>query len=94
MQWTAPITGSPVNSYALQSAPHGTTSWTTAAAGTTGTLFIVSGLALATDYDFQVDASNLAGTSAWAINTAGVTTAAGFLDGYSGRPSGVTAAAP
>ena len=87
VSWTAPTTGSPVDSYKLESSPHGSGIWTVAAAGTASLIFIAPNLAPSTSYDFQVSATNLAGTSAFATNTAGISTTSGFLDGYVGRPA-------
>jgi hypothetical protein len=76
LSWTAPTTDStngPASSYAVQYALHGTGSWTTAARGVTLTSYTVTGLAHATNYDFQVIGMNSAGSGP-ASNTATLAT--------------------
>lgn len=94
MTWAIPTTGSAVDSYRFESSPHGTSTWTVEAAGTSLTTFVAVGLTPSSNYDFRVNASNLAGTSAYATNTIGISTTSGFLDGLAGAPAGVAPQLP
>jgi hypothetical protein len=76
LAWTPPSTGGTVASYTAQYRVTGGTGWNTAASGISGTGYMVTGLAAATSYDFQVFAVNSAGAGAASAVTTAVTTIA------------------
>jgi hypothetical protein len=62
--WSAPTSGGTPTSYTVQYRTTGTTAWLTSVSGLTATSHTVTGLAIATSYDFQVVAVNASGTGA------------------------------
>jgi fibronectin type 3 domain-containing protein len=65
LSWTAGSGGTPT-SYNLRYSAHGANAWTTVS-GITGTSTTVTGLNANTSYDYEVEAVNAGGTSAWSI---------------------------
>ncbi len=83
LSWTSPTPGAPVSAYIVQYRVSGTQLWSTASSSVVANSFTVTGLAAATDYDFEVSASGAAGigpTSVVSASTEGVAT--------SGSPGG------
>lgn len=77
LAWSAPASGGAVSTYTVQYRVSGTTSWSSAASGWTGTSFTVTGLSPTTSYDFEVLAVNAAGAGpSSATTTASTVTAA------------------
>jgi Fibronectin type III domain len=89
LSWTAPGTGGAPASYTLQYQVQGGTSWTQIS-GISGTSCTVTGLAASTIYNFQLQAVNAGGSSAFTATTS-ATTAAGIAPGV---PTGLTAGSP
>ena len=88
LAWSAGTGGVP-SGYIVQVSPTGAGIWTTAGTvGASPTSFTVTGLASSTFYDFQVLATNAAGTS-----VPSVITTANTLISAPNAPAGVTAAA-
>jgi hypothetical protein len=75
LSWTVPASGGAVTAYTVQCRLHGSTSWTTASSVVTATSYTVTGLSPGVTYDFQVYATNTAGTGT-AATLSGVATAA------------------
>lgn len=71
LSWTAPVSGGAAASYLARWSPHSSNTWTQSST-ISGTSFTVTGLTANTSYDFEVQAGNVAGNSAW---TAPVTAA-------------------
>ena len=86
LSWTAPGTGGSPSSYTVQYRVTGGSTWTQIS-GISSTSYTVTGLAASTQYDFQVQAVNAGGVSAWTA-TANGTTAEGTAPG---TPTGLTA---
>ena len=86
LSWMAPSTGGAVATYTVQYRNSGGTGWNTAAAGTTGTSYQVTGLSTVTAYDFQVFGVNAAGSGTPSATASATTTIA-----PPGVPTGLTA---
>ena len=71
LSWTAPVSGGAAASYLARWSPHNANTWTQSST-ISGTSFTVTGLTANASYDFEVQAGNVAGNSAW---TAPVTAA-------------------
>lgn len=89
LSWTAPGIGGSPSSYTVQYRVTGGGGWSQVS-GISSTSYTVTGLAASTEYDFQVQAVNAGGVSAWTA-TASATTAAGSAPG---TPTGLTAGSP
>ncbi len=76
LSWTAPASGGAVASYSVRWSPAGANTWTTVAS-ITGTSTTISGLTASTSYDFEVQAVNAGGNSAWTAAVTAVTTSGG-----------------
>jgi hypothetical protein len=76
LSWTAPAGGGAVAGYTVQCRLHGAASWTTASSAVTATTFTVTGLTPGATYDFQVYATNAAGTGTAATLSSVATAAA------------------
>jgi hypothetical protein len=74
LSWTAPASGGPVVSYNVRYSVDGASTWTTVS-GITGTSATVTGLSASTAYDYQVEAVNAGGTSAWSSQVVSTTAA-------------------
>jgi prepilin-type N-terminal cleavage/methylation domain-containing protein len=81
--------GSAVINYTIQYAASPYSTWTTATTTQTSSPYVVTGLTNGTSYEFQVAATNAAGTGAFSSSSSPVTPAT-----VPGAPTGVTAAAP
>lgn len=93
LQWNVPTIGTPPFTYqVLSRTPSGSGSFIAAAATTTGTTQTISGLNAATGYDFEVVASNQAGSSAPSGVLTGVQTA-GSVANVPGPATGLTLSA-
>lgn len=80
LTWTAPTTGAAPSSYVVQFRLSNTTSWTGSLSGITGTQATVTGLSAGSSYDFEVLASNAAGTGTpSAVFTASTNSASGSV---------------
>ena len=80
LTWSQPTTGGPVTSYTVQVRISGGGSWTTGGSGIGGTQYTVAGLVPNMAYDFQVLATNAAGSGpASAIATVSTVQAAGTV---------------
>lgn len=75
VSWTASASGAPTPTYQLNYRVHGTTPWTPAYLTIAGVAETVTGLTAATQYDFQVVATNSAGSAASSIVSATTSTA-------------------
>jgi hypothetical protein len=73
LSWTAGVGGTPA-AYAVRYSVHGASAWTTIS-GITGTSTTITGLTASTSYDFEVQATNATGTSAWSSPTTASTAA-------------------
>jgi hypothetical protein len=62
LAWSAPGTGGTPASYTVQFRVSGTSAWSTGSGAVAGLSFVLTGLAAATSYDFQVFAVNAGGT--------------------------------
>jgi len=89
LSWTAPGSGGAPASYTVQYRVTGGSSWMQVS-GISGTSYSVTGLSASTEYDFQVQAVNAGGMSAWTATT-NATTAAGTAPGV---PTGLSAGSP
>lgn len=78
LQWSAPATGTaPITYQVLTRTPSGSGTFTAAGPSTSSTSEIITGLSPGASYDFVVNASNAAGTSANSSTLANVVTASG-----------------
>jgi len=89
LSWTAPGSGGAPASYTVQYQVTGGSGWTQVS-GISGTSYSVTGLAASTEYNFQVQAVNAGGSSAFTA-TSNATTAAGTTPGV---PTNLTADSP
>lgn len=62
--WAAPTDGGAVRDYSLRHSPGGENNWTQID-DITGTAYTITGLSANTEYDVQVRANNVVGSSAW-----------------------------
>ncbi len=76
LAWTPPASGGTVSSYTIQYCVSGTSSWVMATSSFTSTCYTVTALLPTTSYEFEVTASNAAGTGP-ASNVAIANTLAG-----------------
>jgi hypothetical protein len=76
LSWSASSSGGAAASFNIRYSPASASNWTTLA-GITVTTTTVTGLAAATAYDFEVQAVNAAGTSAWTAAVTGTTAVQG-----------------
>jgi hypothetical protein len=74
VSWVTPASGSTPMSYTVSFRPTGQTTWTPVTPPTSATSLTVTGLAAATSYDFQVAATNSAGSATSGVSV-GVTAA-------------------
>ncbi len=77
LSWTAPMSGGAPASYLVRWSPHNANAWTQSSP-VSNTSFTVTGLTANTSYDFEVQAVNAAGSSAWTAPTT-VTTPGNYL---------------
>jgi cellulose 1,4-beta-cellobiosidase len=77
VSWTSQTGTNAATSYTVQYRPSGTTAWTGAIAGITGTTQIVAGLLSATSYDFSVLGANASGSGPVSAVVSASTQAAG-----------------
>jgi hypothetical protein len=79
LTWDAPLNngGTPIISYIVQYRVHGTPTWTTASSSISGATpyYVVSSLSDGTSYDFQVSATNTAGTGPYSAIVSATTLA-------------------
>jgi cellulose 1,4-beta-cellobiosidase len=73
LSWAAPASGGAVSSYSVRWSPHNANTWTTNG-NISATSTTLTGLTANTSYDFEVQAVNTAGSSAWTTPTTAVTT--------------------
>ena len=73
LSWTAPVSGGAVSSYSVRWSPHNANTWTTSS-NISGTSATLTGLTANTSYDFEVQAVNAAGSSAWTAPITAATT--------------------
>ena len=73
LSWTAPVSGGAVSTYSVRWSPHNANTWTTSS-NISGTSTTVTGLTANTSYDFEVQAVNAAGSSAWTAPITAATT--------------------
>jgi hypothetical protein len=93
LQWNAPTTGTtPITYQVLSRTPSGSGAFAAIGTTTTGLTTTISGLVAATGYDFEVIASNSAGSSLPSVVLTGVQTA-GSIANQPGPATGLVASA-
>jgi hypothetical protein len=76
LSWTAPASGGAVASYSVRWSVHTANTWTTVTT-ITGVSTTISGLAVSTSYDFEIEAVNGGGNSGWTSTITVATTSGG-----------------
>jgi Fibronectin type III domain len=89
LSWTTPATGGAVSTYSVRWSPHNANIWTTMSS-ISGTSTTVSGLTANTSYDFEVQAVNAGGSSAWTAPITAVTAGNYLLTAGTSPTAGAT----
>jgi hypothetical protein len=89
LSWTAPVSGGAVSTYSVRWSPHNANTWTTSS-NISGTSAALTGLTANTSYDFEVQAVNAAGSSAWTAPITAATTGNYLLTAGSSPTAGST----
>jgi hypothetical protein len=89
LSWTASVSGDAVSTYSVRWSPHNANTWTTSS-NIGGTSAALTGLTANTSYDFEVQAVNAAGSSAWTAPITAATTGNYLLTAGSSPTAGST----